>query len=116
MTIWALAVMNPYLDNGERQWMIDQQLEKVASVYYIHSTQHPNISDSCYLFVDSDNKYVRTAALNDDLTGNGSRAKWILVTQQDLMGEFQKTTVQLKGVPADATFMLGDPDFHRYQV
>lgn len=32
------------------------------------------------------------------------------------MGEFQKTTVQLKGVPADATFMLGDPDFHRYSI
>lgn len=104
----------PYLDNGEGQWMIDPIAEG-SSVYYIHSTQHPNISDS-YLFVDSDNKYVRTAALNDDLTGNGSRAKWILVTQQDLMGEFQKTTVQLKGVPADATFMLGDPDFHRYSI
>lgn len=107
---------DPYLDKGDvqwSQWMIDPVSEG-SKEYYIHSTQLRDISDS-YLFVDSDDKDVRTAAFND-LTDNGSRAKWILVTQQDLMDEFTKTTVQLNGVPADATFMLGDPDFHRYST
>lgn len=35
-------------------------------------------------------------------------AEWILVTEQDMLDEFKKTSIELGGVPADATFLLGD--------
>lgn len=104
----------PYLDNSDfSEWMIEPVSEGSLE-YYIHSTQATDKEDR-YLFVTSDNKKVNADPMeSENLKGNEDRAKWMFVTEQDLIDQFNKTTVELDGVPADATFLLGDADFYRY--
>ena len=103
----------PFVDNSDHLiWMIEPVSES-GNEYYIHSTDAYDKEDR-YLFVTSDNKKVNAdpKANLEDM----DRAKWLFVTEQDLIDEFSKTTVQLNGIPADATFMLADADFHRYSA
>lgn len=104
----------PYLDNSDfAEWMIEPVSDRSLE-YYIHSTQASDKADR-YLFVTLDNKKVNADPIeSENLKGNEDRAKWMFVTEQDLIDQFNKTTVELGGVPADATFLLGDADFYRY--
>lgn len=107
-----------FCDCTVRKWTIEPVTEG-SNEYYIHGTDDVNDPDGNerYLYAADNSNLVLVDVKNSDaLDGHEDRAKWIFVTEQDLIDEFKKTTVELGGVPADATFMIDDADFHRYSA
>lgn len=107
-------IRGPFVDMYATAWEIEP-VEEGSNKYYIHNKNKDNTTS--YLHANADDRNVFRDPQNTvEKRGGMNLAEWILVTEQDMLDEFNKTTVELGGNPADATFLLADPDFHRYSA
>lgn len=102
----------PFVDMSATVWEIEPVAEG-SNKYYIHNKNKDNQESYLYAYNKDRNVYRDPQATVED-RGGMQVAEWLIVTEKDLLDEFNKTTVELGGNPADATFLLADPDFHRY--
>jgi len=107
-------VRGPFVDMSPIAWEIEAA-EAGSNKYYIHNANKDNVESYLYAY-DTDRNVYREPQVTVEKHGGMEAAQWILVTEQDLLDEFNKTSIELGGVPADASFLLGDPDFHRYSA
>ncbi len=106
----------PFVDMSATSWLIEP-IETGSKVYYIHNEDNKKgwTGKQRYLYANKNDRNVYA----DPKEGYSSNVteestQWMFVTEQDLLDQYKKTTVELGGNPADATFLLADPDFHRY--
>lgn len=105
----------PFVDMSATSWLIDP-IETGSKVYYIHNEDNKkgSIGKQRYLYANKNDRNVYADPIGYSQYVTEEAAQWMLVTEQDLLDQYKKTTVELGGIPADATFLLADPDFHRY--
>ena len=101
----------PFVDMSPKLWEIEP-VEAGSTKYYIHNLDESNVD--CYLYASNADRNVNRDKDKDHVDLN--LAEWVFVTEQELLNEFNKTSIELGGVPADATFLLGNPDFHRFST
>ena len=105
----------PFVDMSATSWVIEP-IESGSKVYYIHNEDNKKgwVGKQRYLYADAENRNVWADPFEYNQNITKDAAKWMFVTEQDMLDQFAKTTVELGGEPTDATFLLADPDFHRF--